>query len=140
MGNISVTAAKVAVVYPTKAEIYDFIAHEDITAGQVVYMTTSGDVGLAASGTSAYAQPRGVALTPGAAGQAISVLKRGHCYGYTLDGVVSPDAILYLSATAGAMATTTSGSNAQVGRATVLPDNDLTDVAYIDCRWNETWS
>ena len=142
MADITVTAAKVAVVYPTKAEIYDFITGVTVTAGQCVYLVAStGKLALADSGAASTSQPRGIALTGGAAGQAISVLKRGHVYGYTLDGVTTIDQIVYVSgAVAGALATATSGTSSYVGRATVLPDNDLTDVLYVNCDWLRTWA
>jgi len=44
MADIVVTAAKVGVVFPGIAEIYDAVAAEAITAGQPVAFTTAGKV------------------------------------------------------------------------------------------------
>jgi hypothetical protein len=67
MGDLTVTAAQVAPVYPDKAEIFDGIAGVTITAGQVVYpIASSGLLGLADEDASAEAsQVWGIALNGG---------------------------------------------------------------------------
>ena len=47
MADLTVTAAKVGLVKPLQSEVHSFIAAAAITAGQAVYMTTSGTVGVA---------------------------------------------------------------------------------------------
>lgn len=133
MGDIAVTAAKVAPCFPEKAEIVPGIAGVTITAGQLVYLiAASGKLGLADEDASAEASyVFGVALNGGAAGQAIDVLRRGHVYGYTLTSLnyATPCS---LSATAGALLDTGATTNI-VARVVPLSDADLTKVLFVDC-------
>ena len=99
MTDIALVAAQIAPVYPEKAEIFDAIAAATITAGQALYFASAGKVHLADASGSGTLQFRGIALNGGGAGQAISVLKKGHCYGFTVSGVAY-DAALFLSNTA----------------------------------------
>lgn len=134
MADITVTAANVAVCFPDKAEIYDFIAATTITAGQALYVTSAGKVDLYDSNGSGTLQFCGIALNGGGAGQAISVLKEGHCYGFTVTG----DAYwapLYGSNTAGALGQSAGGSSNICGRVVPLPDASLTKVVYINADW-----
>lgn len=133
MGDLTVTAAKVASVYPDKAEIFDGIAGVTITAGQVVYqIAASGKLGLADEDASAEASHVwGIALNGGGAGQAISVLRRGHMYGVTLTSL-DYGAACSLSNTAGALLDTGATGNI-VGRVTAISDADLTKVLFVDC-------
>lgn len=140
MSDITVTAAKVGVVYPEKAEIFDGIAGATITAGQALYFdSTAGTLKLADANGSGTLQFRGIALNGGGAGQAISVLKEGHCYGFTVTSA-SYDAALYLSNTAGALADSAGGTSINCGRVVALPDSSLTKVVYIEADWLRTWS
>lgn len=140
MTDIAYTAAKIAPVFPEKAEIYDFIAAEAITAGQPVYfVAASGKVGLADANGSGTIQFRGVALTTVAAGSAVSVLKKGHVYGYTITSL-NYDAILYLSNTAGSFADSAGGTTVNCGRVVALSESSLTKVVYIEADWLRTWS
>jgi hypothetical protein len=133
MGDIALTAAKIAPVFPEKAEIFPGIAGVTITAGQVVYqIIASGKLGLADENASAEAsQVWGIALNGGAAGQAIDVLRRGHVYGFTVSGLAYclPCS---LSDTAGALLDTGATTNI-VGRVVPLSDADMTKVLFVDC-------
>lgn len=131
MGDLTVTAAKVAPVFPDKAEIYTYIAHETITAGQAVYLVAAtGKVGLADENDSAATSACiGIALNGGAAGQAIDVIVRGHVYGFTLTAL-NYGAMCSLSNTAGALLDTSATTNS-VGRVDRLADNDGTKVLYV---------
>ena len=71
MADITVTAAKVAVVHPHNAEIYDFIASEAISAGQAVYQLSTGKVGVADANGAGKQQFRGIALKSVGPGQAL---------------------------------------------------------------------
>lgn len=133
MSDITVTAAKVGVTFPDKAEIFDFVAAETITAGQAVYVTSAGKVGVADANASGKQQCRGIALNGGGAGQAISVIKRGHVSGFTLAGAY--DSLAYLSDTAGALADAAGTMSVPVGRVVPLSDASLTKVLYVDARW-----
>lgn len=131
MADISVTAAKVAPVFPDKAEIYSYIAHETITAGQAVYLVAaSGKVGLAdENGSGETSSCIGIALNGGGAGQAIDVLVRGHVYGFALSGV-NYGAMCSVSNNAGALLDTAATTNS-VARVDALADNDRTKVLYV---------
>lgn len=133
MGDIAVTAAKVAACFPEKAEIFDGIAGVTITAGQAVYViASSGKLGLADEDASAEASfVWGIALNGGGAGQAVSVLRRGHCYGFGLSALNYATACS-LSNTAGALLDTGATTNI-VGRVVALSDANLTKVLFVDC-------
>jgi hypothetical protein len=136
-GELTLTAAQVAAVYPDKAEIVDMIAGATITAGQAVYQTTAGKAGVADANGSGTLQFRGIALRGGAAGQVIPVLKRGHCAGFSVSAT-NCDTALYLSDTAGSIATSAGSTSIGVGRVVALPD--ATRVVYVEADWLRTWS
>lgn len=132
MGDIAVTAAKVAPVYPDKAEIWPAIAGETITAGQVVHIDSSGNAMLADEDQdAAHSFVWGVALQGGAAGQAIDILRRGHVYGFTVSSLAHALPVS-LSNTHGALLDTGATTNI-VARVVPLPDNDRTKVLFFDC-------
>jgi len=141
MADITVTAAQVGACFPDKAEITDMIAAAAITAGQAVYQDTDGKANLADANGTNTRQFRGIALNAAAAGRAVSVLVRGHVYGFTVSGM-NGDAIAYLSNTAGALADAASvgGTTVNCGRVTCLTDANLTKVIYIKADWRRTWS
>lgn len=133
MADITCTAAQVAVVYPDNAEIYDFVAAETITAGAPVYITSAGKVANADANGSGTDTFRGIALRTVGAGQGVSVLKRGHIYGYTLAGAY--DSLAYVSNTVGVLADAAGGTSLPVGRVVPLPDANYTKVLYIQASW-----
>lgn len=139
MADITVTAAQVAAIFPDKAEIIDMIAAETITAGQAVFLDSNGKAQLADANAAGEQQFRGIALTGGGAGQGISVLKRGHVYGFTVSGMAY-DAIAYLSDTVGALADAHGTMTVNAGRVVPLTDASLTKVLYIDADWLRAWS
>ena len=138
MADITVTAAKVGVCDPLKAEIFPFEAAETITAGQAVFVDTNGKIQLADANASGEQQCAGIALNGGGAGQAIDVLKRGRVYGFTLAGAYFSAA--YLSDTAGALGTTAGTMTVNMGRVVPLSDSDKTKVLYVDASWATVWS
>ena len=134
MADITVTAAKVAVLYPSQAEIYDMIAAAAITAGQVVYQTSAGKAGLADANGSGTRKVVGIALNAAAAGKAVSVLKRGFVAGFTLSGAY--DSEVFLSDTAGALADTQSTTTPiRVGKVMPMSDKDITKILYVEALW-----
>lgn len=139
MADIASTAAQIGVAFPEKAEIYDFIAAATIVAGQAVYQNSAGKVDLADANGSGTLQFRGIALTGAGAGQGVSVLKCGHCYGFTVSGVAY-DAPLFVSNTAGALADAAGGTAINAGRVVALTDPALTKIVYIDADWLRTWA
>ena len=133
MADITCTAAQVAPVFPDAAEIFDFVASETITAGQPVYITSAGKIGVGDANGSGTDTFRGIALNGGGAGQAISVLKKGHIYGYTLSGAY--DSLVYVSNTAGSLADAAGGTSLIVGRVVPLSDSSYTKVLYVQASW-----
>ncbi len=140
MADIVVTATKVARVQPGFDEVYDFVAGATITAGQIVYINSSGLLDLYDSNGSGTLQAAGVALAGGGAGQAISVLKRGMVYGYTVTASAYW-APLYGSNTAGALSDAAGGSSNVLGIVVPLSDYPtLTKVVYIEASWRTVFS
>jgi hypothetical protein len=135
MTDIALTATQIALVYPQEAEVFDYIAGVALTAGQPVYLAATGKVSPADGNGSGTTKVRGIALQTVGAGQAVSVVKRGHLYGFTISGLAY-DAVVYLSDTAGKLADAPSATTpARIGRVVPLPDNSLTKVLYVDCSW-----
>lgn len=139
MTDIALTAAKIGAVDPQKADILTFIAAEAITKGQAVYQTTSGTVGVADANVANKQQARGIALEAAAAGQAVSVLRQGLMYGFTLSDQSYDDPV-YLTDTAGAVGDANGTLTVPVGLVVALPDKDLTKVIYFDFRYGADWS
>jgi len=139
MADITRTKAQVAVVFPQNAEIYDFIATEAIEAGQPVYQLTTRKVGVADANAAGKQQVRGIALKDVGAGQAVSVLKKGHVEGFDVSGL-NGDALVYLSDTAGELADAAGTLSVTVGRVFGLSDANLTHVLYVDADWIGTWA
>jgi hypothetical protein len=138
MADITVTAAKVALVNPDKAEVIDMIAAEALTAGQAVYLTATGKAGLADANAAGKQQCRGIALKKAAAGEVVSVLVKGMAYGFTLAG--NYDTSVYLSDNAGALADAAGTMTVVVGRVFPLTDKDLTKVLYVNCSPERIWA
>ena len=136
MADITVTASQVGIVYPN-AVIYDFVASAAVTAGQAVYQTSTGKVAPADANAAGKQQFRGIALKGAAAGEAVSVLKEGHVYGFGVSGL-NADALIYLSDTEGALADGAGTMTVIAGRVFALPDG--TKVLYILADWLRAWS
>ena len=139
MTAVALTAAQIAPCFPDKAEIIDVIAAAAVTKGQALYQTASGTFGVADANDSGKEQFRGIALETVGAGQAVSMLKRGHCYGFTVSAL-NGDAALYLSDTAGSLDTAAGTMTVNCGRVVALIDSTPTLVVYIDANWNRIWS
>ena len=133
MGDIALTASKVAVVDPMEAIIETYIAGEAITQGQFLYgIISSGKVGLADEDASAEKSwVLGMALDGAASGSPVQVLRKGKVYGFTLTSHAYwlPCS---LSATAGAILDTGAETNI-VARIVPLSDAALTKVLQVDC-------
>lgn len=137
MAVISVTAAKVAVVFPAQAECYNVLLAEAVTAGQALYQTASGTYGIADANDSGKEQIRGLALEAGGAGQAVSMLKRGMVAGFTLATYDDP---VYLSDTAGALDTAEGTMKVFAGHVFGLADPDKSEVLYFEADWLREWA
>ena len=131
MAVIALTAAKIARVFPEKDLVFDFIAAAAITAGQAVYINSAGKVDLADASVAGTSRAVGIALNAAGAGQAVSVLMRGHIAGFTLSGMAY-DAIAYVSDTTGSLDDAAGTVSVAVGRVFPLSDKSLTKVLYVD--------
>lgn len=145
-GELTVTAAKVASVFSDGVrgtEIVPMIAGATLTAGQPVYVATTGKAGVADANGSGTTQFRGIALNGGAAGQAVNVLKRGYVEGFDVSGS-NCDVALFLSDTAGSIATSAGSLSVNVGRVAGLSELDSSGnakkVVYIEADWLRTWA
>lgn len=141
MADIALTAAQIAAVKPEQSQIIDVTLAATVTKGQALYLVAaSGKYGVADANDAGKEQVRGIALAAGAAGETIPMLKRGMVAGFTLSGM-SYDDIAYLSDTAGALATTASGSKTvRVGRVVPLNDSPtFTKVLWVECDYSQQW-
>lgn len=122
MADLTVTAAQVATVFPTKADVVSYVSAAALTAGQPVYVNTSGKAGVAdANGAAPINTFRGIALETVGAGQPVSVLRRGELYGFDLSALAF-DAAVYVSDTAGSLADAAGTASLRVGRVQPLAD------------------
>jgi hypothetical protein len=129
MADITVTAARIAVVFPDSAEIYPAVAGVTITAGAACYFDSSGNLALSDASATATSPVHGLALESAGAGQETSLLVRGHVYGFTLAGAYGASA--YLSDTdSGKLADAAGTQSAVVGKIVPLSDPSRTKVLY----------
>ncbi|MCK9601773.1 MAG: hypothetical protein M0R06_22205 [Sphaerochaeta sp.] len=132
MSTIAVTAASIGLVHPTRAKTWPVKLAAAVTAGQVLYQTTSATFGLCDTDDAAKDQPAGIALEAGAAGQVISMVKEGAIYGVTLSGEAY-GGLVYASGTAGGLSD--SAKVQVIGRVMPLSDPSLTKVLYVEIPW-----
>lgn len=134
MTDLTITAAKVARIYPESDEVFDLIkaAATTLTKGQAVYVNTSGLAALTDANAGSGAEGvKGIVI--GVRGNAVSVLKRGWLEGMGVSGLAY-GAKVYLSDTAGALSDAPSATNPVcVGVVMPLPNHPtLTKALYID--------
>lgn len=140
MADIAVTATRVAAVHPQRATIYDFEAAEAITAGQAVYVLTTGKVGVADANAAGKQQFRGIALNSAPAGGGVSVLKSGYIWGFTVSAL-NGDALVYLSDTAGALADAAGTMSVSVGRVVAIPEvGGPVKALHVEADWLRAWA
>lgn len=130
MADLVSTEAAVAVIFPIKARIHTGIAAVAITAGEAVFIDSSGDVDLADASVAGTATARGIALESAGAGQAVDFCERGWLYGFTLSQAYS--AAIYLSNTAGAVGDVAGVVSVLCGRVVAMTDKDRTKVLAVD--------
>jgi|GEM_PF-5665926 len=100
MAKVSCTAAQVAPVSNTQPEIITLTANAAVERGDVLAVdATSGKAVACEAASGAALGVVGIALNKVGAGQAVSVLIRGFCAGWTLSG--NYGSLVYTSATAG---------------------------------------
>ena len=131
MADFSLVAADIKPVFDQGAEIFDFVAGVTITRGQIVYQVAAGTLALADANDAGKLQPVGVALKAGVAGDAISVMRKGHLYGFTI--TQDRGVHVWLSNTPGALADAAAGTAQPVGRIVSLADKpNYTKIMYVD--------
>jgi hypothetical protein len=133
MALVPITAAQIATMFqPDMNTVFPGVSGGAITAGQIVYLHTSGDwraASAAAAGTAGFV---GVALeSVGGAGQAVSVLTRGAISGLTLTAL-DYGAPIYLGDAAGTFDTAAGTVSKIVGNVLSIPRaNGVSKVALI---------
>lgn len=133
--GLTVNVAQIAPVYPEEAEIYDFVAGSAVAPGKASRWDTSTGKVILADGTgTANSKFRGVALGSAGAGQGVSLLKRGHVYGYDVSAASVGD-LIYVDNTAGDLGTAAGTVSRVAGVVVALPNNSATKVIYIDADW-----
>ena len=138
-GELTVTAAQVAVIDAEKAEIYTGIAAAAITAGLPLYMLTTGTMGIADANDAGKFQCRGISLAAAGAGQAVDYIKRGRLAGMGT-AAVNCSAPIFVSDTVGRIATSAGSTSVTIGIVVPMSDKDLTRVLYVDCRYGPDWT
>jgi hypothetical protein len=132
---LSVTSSRVSPVYPQTAEIYDFVAGAALAPGDAVRLdATTGKAVLANAASAANSGFRGLALNSAGAGQGVSVLKRGHVYGFDL-AALNYGALVYLDNASGDLGNAAGTVSVVVGSVAALPDDARTRAIYIDAAW-----
>lgn len=140
MADISVTAAQVSLLDPIKAEVASYRAGAAITKGQAVYIDTSGYVQPADANGSGTLQFRGIALNGGASGDVVEVVHDGRVAGFDVSSL-NGDAMVYLSNTAGALATAAGSTSVVCGRVVRKTDGPTnTKVIKIFTQWEADWA
>lgn len=140
MTDITVTAAQIAVLYPTKADVRSYIAAEAITKGNAVYFTTAGKAGIADANAAGKQQFRGIALNTAPAGGAVDVIHKGEVAGFAVSGI-NADALVYLSDNVGKIADGVGTMTVPVGRVVVLTNGPTaTKVLLVAVSWTAQWS
>lgn len=134
MTVVTSTAAQVRPVFPEEAEIYDGVMGAAVTAGQLVYWNTAGNLVLSNGGAAGTAKFAGVALNTVGAGQACSILKKGHLAGYAVSALAY-GAGLFVSNTAGAVDDAAGTVSVRIGTVVPLSDSARTKIAYFDAQW-----
>lgn len=132
MANVAVTASKVAPVFtdPGHVEMYQVEVGETVTKGQALCWDTDGQLILADGDAAALDEPWAIALQAGVAGQVISVLHKGHCYGFTV-AAINTGVLITLTDTPGTMET--AGAGEVCGRVVALSGGETADyVIFFD--------
>ncbi len=135
MAQVTTTTAQIAAIYPHKAEVYDRVAAVAITAGETVYVNTAGKAAKATAANATTLKNAGLALNSCAAGDAVSVLKRGHVAGVAVSAL-DVGAVAYFSDTAGQIADAAGTVNKAIGTVEASSEATPTKYLYVDVVWN----
>jgi hypothetical protein len=139
MAAVALTAAQIAPVFADECEIRSYVAGVAITAGAPLYVNTSGDAALADANGSGTKQFIGIALNTAGIGQAVSVLRRGEVYGFTLTSLAY-GALVYVSDTVGTYDDSVGTVTVPVGRVQPLSDPARTKVLLVNTNITADWA
>lgn len=128
------TSDQSRLVDPASCETYPAIAAVALTPGQLVYLNTAGKYAVALATTAPTMKQMGVCLSTVAAGQAFTLLKRGHMAGFTVSALAY-GALLYVSDTVGVADTAAGTVSRIIGCVVPKTDPSLTKLAYFDFDW-----
>ena len=128
------TEAQVELIDPASCETYPAISAVALTKGQLVYLNSSGKYALADGASATTMKMMGVCLSTVDANRPITILKRGHMYGYTVSGMAYT-ALVYVSDTDGAADTAAGTVSRVIGSIVPKTDPSLTKVVYFDFDW-----
>jgi len=129
MADFTCTTAKFSLCDPQRAAIKPRRYHQTITAGQAVFLNTSGEAALAAANATSYLF-HGLAMQSRLASEVGDIFEGGlglgaECAGFEVSGA-NPSAIVYLSNTYGALASAAGTVIVRVGEVSALTDPDNT--------------
>ena len=136
MAVITFDHADIGRCYPGSLdESYNVTTTMSGVAGHALYQDpTTGGYGLAKAAASGTAGFRGIALEDFLVSGCISMLRRGHLYGYVLTGMSYDDPV-YLSNTEGMLDTAAGDVSVIVGRVVSVNDPSKEKVIYIDAEY-----
>jgi hypothetical protein len=139
MAAVAYTAAQVSPVFADDCERRPYVAGVAITQGQPLYVNSSGDAALADGDGSGTKQFIGIALNAAGIGQAVSVLRRGEVYGFTLTSLAY-GALVYVADAVGTYADAAGTVAIPVGRVQPLSDPSRTKVLLVETSITRDWS
>lgn len=132
MSDLTRTATSVADVHPLKTRKHPFTAAVDVSAGQPLYVDANGKANLADANGSAPANAYyvGLAMQTVKAGQIVDAAWDGDIVGFDLSGLAY-GAPVYVSNTAGELATAAGTATLKVGEVWPMSDPDKSKVLHL---------
>lgn len=115
------TVGNVAPIYPMDARIRTYQANVALTAGDVVYLLTTGKLAQSDASAAGTAKFTGIVLETVGAGGFTSVLEHGEIAGFNVAGL-DPLDLLYLSDTLDKIADAAGTVGRIVGKVLLIPD------------------
>ena len=128
------TTRKLNVVFAEEAEIRDFKEAETLAVGDTVYITAAGKALKTNADGVAPLKAQGRGIVTMRTGSTVSVMKKGYLAGYDLSAL-DYDAQLFLSETAGKLATTAGTIPVPCGRVSCLTNDSQTKILYVEFDW-----
>lgn len=132
-----ITTYDMPIIDPELCLIISVITSEAVTIGEAGYQTSSGTFGVADANAAGKQQFRGIYLRAAAAGDVVPLLIRGPVSCYDVSAA-TPEVPLYLSDTAGDIATSTGTLTVVCGRVYTLSDG--TNAVWIEAQWTTIWA